>query len=117
MGKKKNKRIEGIFRANEKGYGFIEIEGEKEDLFVPQKSVKGALNGDTVEVVIYKQKEENRRAEAKVVRIVKREKENGWLVYWKRKNERVSRKSCCLVIMVFMSVCSMKSCFFPPFVV
>ena len=86
MGKKKNKRIEGIFRANEKGYGFIEIEGEKEDLFVPQKSVKGALNGDTVEVVIYKQKEENRRAEAKVVRIVKREKESVVGIFQKSKN-------------------------------
>ena len=86
MGKKKNKRIEGIFRANEKGYGFVEIENQEEDLFVPQKSVNGALNGDTVEVVIYKQKEENRRAEAKIVRIVKREKETLVGIFQKSKN-------------------------------
>ena len=53
MGKKKskkNKRIEGIFRANEKGFGFVEIENETEDYFIPPKSINGALDGDTVQI-------------------------------------------------------------------
>ena len=72
---KKNKRIEGTFRGNEKGFGFVEIEGEKEDYFIPQKSINGALDGDEVQITIIKAKELNRRAEAKVVKVLKREKE------------------------------------------
>ncbi len=78
MGKKlkKNPKIEGIFRANEKGFGFVEIEGQEEDFFIPAKNVNGALNGDTVRVSIMKPKQGTRRAEAKIIKIIKREKEN-----------------------------------------
>lgn len=87
MGKKKKKqKIEGIFRANEKGFGFVEIENEEEDLFIPSNSVNGALNGDTVQVIIFKQKEGTKRAEAKVVKIVKRERENIVGIFQKSKN-------------------------------
>lgn len=86
MKKKKKQKIEGIFRANEKGFGFVEIENREEDLFIPPNSVNGALNGDIVHVVIYKQKEGTKRAEAKVVRIVKREKETVVGIFQKSKN-------------------------------
>ena len=78
MGKKlkKNPKIEGIFRANEKGFGFVEIEEQEEDFFIPAKNVNGALNGDTVRVSIMKPKQGTRRAEAKIIKIIKREKEN-----------------------------------------
>ena len=68
---KKKQKIEGIFRANEKGYGFVEAEGMEEDLFIPSGSVNKALNGDTVQVVIFKKKEGTKRAEAKVVKKIK----------------------------------------------
>lgn len=86
MGKKKKQKIEGIFRANEKGFGFVEIENNEEDLFIPPNSVNGALNGDTVQVTIFKQKENNKKAEAKIVRIVKREKETVVGIFQKSKN-------------------------------
>ena len=86
MGKKKKQKIEGIFRANEKGFGFVEIEGEEEDLFIPSNSVNGALNGDTVQVTIFKPKEGTKRAEAKVVKIVKRERETIVGIFQKSKN-------------------------------
>ena len=78
MGKKtkKKQKIEGIFRANEKGFGFVEVEGQEEDLFIPAKSVNGALNGDAVRVSIIKQKEGTRKAEAKIIKIIKRERES-----------------------------------------
>ena len=43
MSKKKKQKIEGIFRANEKGFGFVEVEGLEEDLFIPPNSVNKAL--------------------------------------------------------------------------
>jgi len=86
MSKKKKQKIEGIFRANEKGYGFVEVEGQEEDLFVPSNSVNKALNGDTVQVMIYKRKEGTKRAEAKIVKIVKRERETVVGIFQKSKN-------------------------------
>lgn len=86
MGKKKKQKIEGIFRANEKGFGFVEVEGLEEDLFIPPNSVNKALDGDTVEVNIYKKKEGTKRAEAKIVRIVKRERETVVGIFQKSKN-------------------------------
>lgn len=83
---KKKQKIEGIFRANEKGYGFVEAEGMEEDLFIPSGSVNKALNGDTVQVVIFKKKEGTKRAEAKVVKIVKRDKETVVGIFQKSKN-------------------------------
>ena len=83
---KKKQKIEGIFTANEKGYGFVEAEGMEEDLFIPSGSVNKALNGDTVQVVIFKKKEGTKRAEAKVVKIVKRDKETVVGIFQKSKN-------------------------------
>ena len=70
----KKNRIEGIFRANEKGYGFVEIESLEEDLFIPAKRINGALDGDTVRVVIEKPKTSDRRAEGKIIKVLKHEK-------------------------------------------
>lgn len=86
MGKKKKQKIEGNFIANEKGFGFIEIEDSEEDLFVPQNSVNGALNGDRVQAIIFKQKEGTKRAEAKIVKVIKREKETVVGIFQKSKN-------------------------------
>ena len=88
MGKKNKKKpnIEGIFRANEKGFGFIEIENQEEDLFVPAKHVNGALNGDTVRVSITKPKEGTKKAEVKVIKIIKRERESLVGIFQANKN-------------------------------
>ena len=73
---KKKQKLTGKFCANEKGFGFITFDEEgKEDVFVPSKSVNGALDGDTVQFLIYKQKQGTKKAEAKIVKIVKRERE------------------------------------------
>ena len=72
--KKKKKLIEGIFRATESKFGFVEVENMKEDIFIPIKFVNGALDGDAVSVEIYKNAEKNRRAEGKIIKIIKREK-------------------------------------------
>jgi len=68
-------KIIGNFIANEKGFGFVEIENEKQDIFIPEKYINGALNEDVVEVEIYKQKEEGRRPEGKIVKIIRRKKD------------------------------------------
>lgn len=86
MSKKKKHKIEGIFRGNEKGSGFVKIEGEEDEVFIPSISTNGALNGDKVQIVIYKKKEDDRRAEAKIVKILKREKETVVGIFQKSRN-------------------------------
>lgn len=83
---KKKQKVEGIFRANENGYGFVEVEGMDEDLYIPIGSTNKALNGDTVQVVIFKRKEGTKKAEAKVIKILKRDKETVVGIFQKNKN-------------------------------
>ena len=84
---KKKEKLEGVFRANDKGFGFVEFEDDElEDVFIPPKSVNGALNGDKVRISIYKQKEGSRKAEAKIIKIIKREKETVVGIFQKSKN-------------------------------
>lgn len=61
----------GIFLANPRGYGFVELEGEKEDLFVPPGMTLGACHHDLVEVAVLDDCP-GKRTEACVVRIVER---------------------------------------------
>lgn len=66
--------IVGKFIANPKGFGFVEIEGENEDLFIPGKYVNGAFHGDQVAVRLLKGAEAGKRREAEVVEILSRGK-------------------------------------------
>lgn len=38
----------GTFIGNQRGFGFVRVEGMKEDFFVPEKNTMGAFHGDTV---------------------------------------------------------------------
>ncbi|MBR6273393.1 MAG: ribonuclease R [Lachnospiraceae bacterium] len=42
--------ITGSFIANERGFGFVDVDGETEDIFIPEKYTYGALHGDIVRV-------------------------------------------------------------------
>ena len=42
----------GTFVGNEKGFGFVEIEGETEDIFIAPSKTNGAMDGDKVFVII-----------------------------------------------------------------
>ena len=62
----------GTFIANEKGFGFIEIEGEAEDIFVAPEFVKSAMNGDIVSFRVIEEARDGMRAEGKIVDVLKR---------------------------------------------
>ncbi|MBG9980964.1 ribonuclease R [Facklamia sp. DSM 111018] len=66
--------ITGIYRANDKGYGFISHQEGESDLFVPRGKNGGALDGDTVIARIIKQVDANtgKGSEAQVVAIQER---------------------------------------------
>lgn len=64
-----SKLKKGILRVANKGYGFVSIKGNN-DLFIPRKYMKGAINGDIVLVEYNKQDE---RPSGKIVKIKKRD--------------------------------------------
>lgn len=61
----------GTFSGTQRGYGFVTIEGEKDDIFIPESATKGALNKDVVQVMI-KEEQTGKRKEGEVVSIVER---------------------------------------------
>ncbi|QIL46683.1 ribonuclease R [Vagococcus coleopterorum] len=66
--------VEGIFRANDRGFGFVSIEGEENDVYISKDHTGFALNGDTVRIDILSSPNqlEGKTAEGKVKEIVKR---------------------------------------------
>jgi len=61
----------GTFSGNQRGFGFVTIEGEDQDIFIPGDATKGALHGDKVMIII-KDEQTGRRKEGAVVNIVER---------------------------------------------
>ena len=67
----KEERLFGIFISNSRGFGFVEIDGKQEDLFIPEDKVNGAYHLDLVEVALLK-KSTGKRQEAEVIKILER---------------------------------------------
>ncbi len=69
--KSEEKRLVGTFTAHPKGFGFVTIPDESEDIFIPETKVNGAMHMDTVEVIV-SPAATGRRREGTVVKIVER---------------------------------------------
>ncbi len=61
----------GVYMATQKGYGFVRVEGEAEDIFIPEHRIKGAMDGDKVQVML-RPGSGGKRPEGEIVRIVER---------------------------------------------
>ena len=64
-------RIIGTFISNQRGFGFVEVDGREEDLFIPEDKVNGAYHLDTVEVTLLR-KSTGKRQEAQVIKVIER---------------------------------------------
>ena len=65
------KRLTGMFRASLKGFGFVVIVGEEQDIYIAEEDTNTAMDQDEVEVVITREPD-GRSREGKIVRIVNR---------------------------------------------
>lgn len=62
----------GTYVSNARGFGFVEIEGREEDLYIPEGKNGGAFHKDIVQVVLLPTRGHGRRQEAQVVKIIER---------------------------------------------
>ncbi len=61
----------GIFSGTQRGFGFVVLEGEEQDIFIPGDATKGALHGDKVAITITDEQTGKRR-EGRVLTILER---------------------------------------------
>ena len=73
--KHSDRELIGTFISHPKGFGFVEIEGRDEDLYIPENFVNGAFHKDTVKVALLSTQsagQNGRRQEAQVIEILAR---------------------------------------------
>ena len=63
------KHLVGVYTAHARGFGFVTLEGETEDIFISEDDVNGAFHGDKVEIIL-KAAPAGKRREGKVIRIL-----------------------------------------------
>lgn len=64
----KEREAQGLFSATRQGFGFVTVEGEDEDIFIPASHTLGALHGDLVEIRI--RRLPSGKTEGRVVRLI-----------------------------------------------
>lgn len=71
-GRAENTAIVGKFVSHPKGFGFVEIEGEEDDVFISEKDTNGALHNDKVQIIITQERKGDKRKEGRVLRVIER---------------------------------------------
>lgn len=69
--KHSDKELIGTFISHPKGFGFVEIDGRDEDLYIPEDFVNGAFHKDTVKVALLSG-QNGTRQEAQVIEVLAR---------------------------------------------
>ncbi len=66
------RRAEGIFSSSRSGFGFVELEGEERDIFIPEGGTRGAIDRDRVEIIYhsYKNRFGEEKTEGRVTKIL-----------------------------------------------
>ena len=69
----KERRLKGVYSKAKKGFGFVSLsEKELDDIYIPKGSEGNAMDGDTVQILITKEKQDDSSAEGKIVKVMKR---------------------------------------------
>jgi ribonuclease R len=79
--------VVGTFEGNRRGFGFVTVEGEEEDIFIPERAMNGAINKDLVQVAIRKNsKHGSKSKEGEIVKVLSHGTEEVVGIYQKSKN-------------------------------
>lgn len=75
----------GMFSGNARGFGFVTIEGQDQDIFIPGDKTGGALHGDKVQIVMGPAGK-GKRQEGAVTRVIEHANQTVIGYYQKNKN-------------------------------
>ena len=95
-GKAETFSVNGIFSGHPKGFGFVNVEGMEQDVFIPEDKTGAALHGDRVQIVVEPDSRMSgsrsgmgsggRRAEGAVIRVLEHANQEVVGYYQKNKN-------------------------------
>ena len=69
----KERTLKGLYSKTKKGFGFVSLsEKELDDIYIPKGLEGNAMDGDTVQILITKEKQDDSSAEGKIVKVMKR---------------------------------------------
>ena len=71
----KHEIINGTYNKVQKGFGFVKIENSEEEIYISKERSLNALNGDFVCVEITAEKAVDKKAEGKITKIIRHEKD------------------------------------------
>ncbi|MCI8384691.1 MAG: ribonuclease R [Clostridia bacterium] len=77
---------DGIYRKNQKGFGFVRLENQEDEVYIAKENSQEALNGDRVLIEILEEANKVKSAEAKVVKILKHERDTMVGIFQNNKN-------------------------------
>lgn len=77
---------DGIYRKNQKGFGFVRLEGREDEIYIAKENSLNALNGDRVLIEILEEENKVKSAEGKVIKILKHEKDTMVGIFQNNKN-------------------------------
>ena len=77
--------IEGIFRRHERGFGFVIVEDQEDDIYIAKEDSKDAFSGDRV-LVKLKKKSNGARQEGIILKVIEHKKDTLVGTFQKNKN-------------------------------
>lgn len=69
-GKPEQTAIIGNYIGNKRGFGFVEVEGMDQDIFIPESQANNAFHQDKVKVVVTTSSQNGKRCEGRIVEIL-----------------------------------------------
>ena len=61
---------EGYYRKNQKGFGFVKIEEQEDEIYISKENSLNALNGDRVLIEIVEESNKVKKAEGKIIKVL-----------------------------------------------
>ena len=80
-----NRFIEGIFRRHERGFGFVIVEDQEDDIYIAKEDSKDSFSGDRV-LVKLKKKSNGARQEGIILKVIEHKKDTLVGTFQKNKN-------------------------------
>ena len=62
----------GIFTGHARGFGFVTVEGQEQDIFIPAEKTAGAMNGDKVQAAETDTGVKGKRPEGVILKVLER---------------------------------------------